>query len=318
MYEGIREKKFMIFDPKNVGFGRHESFALRFGWLTKGFQAFEQNSDVFTGDDSVVVLGVGKNMVNSIRHWLRAAQLIDLDRENKVITELGYALFSKENGWDPYLEDEATIWLIHWLLATNTEQVTTWYWFFNLFHKPEFSSQELTTALIDFAKDNIEANISATSIKNDCSILLRTYVQSKINSKIPAEESLDSPLSLLRLITYSTSSKSYQSRLDRRENLPIGIFGFAISDFFDKHRISEIPIEDLMYSRDGFAAPGLLFRMTESGLLAKLEQLINYIPGIFKIDETAGIHQLYRLHEARPFNYLNKHYNDLKEQDATS
>ena len=29
------------FNPDKVAFGRHETYALRYGWLTKGFQAFQ-------------------------------------------------------------------------------------------------------------------------------------------------------------------------------------------------------------------------------------------------------------------------------------
>lgn len=308
----------MNFEPKKVAFGRHESFALRFGWLTKGFQSFEENSDVFTDDDAVVKLGVGKNMVNSIRHWLRAAQLVKIEPNIKETTRLGNRLFSKENGWDPYLEDEATIWLIHWLLATNPEHATSWYWFFNLFHKPEFTSQEVANALVDFAKENIEANFSATSVKNDSAVLLRSYVPSKGNATTPVEEALDSPLSLLRLITYSPATKSFQSRLERRDNLPLGIFGYAISDLYQQRETNEIPIEDLMYSKDGWPAPGLVFRLTENGFLSKLEQLVHYLPGIFKIDETAGIHQLYQLKKIEPFKYLEKHYGSLLQQDEAA
>ncbi|MBV5327075.1 MAG: DUF4007 family protein [Chlorobium sp.] len=308
----------MSFDPKKVAFGRHESFAFRFGWLTKGFQAFEKNNEVFADDDAVVVLGVGKNMVNSIRHWLRATQLIQIEFDQKEITALGKFIFSEQDGCDPYLEDEATLWLLHWLLATNPATATSWYWFYNLFHKPEFTSQEVANALVDFAKDNIEAKFSVTSVRNDCAVLLRTYVQSKGNIKTSIEETLDSPLSLLRLITYSPATKNYQSRLEHRDNLPLGILGFAIADLFQKRGISEIPIEDLMYSRNGHVAPGLLFRLTENGLLTKLEQLIHYIPSVFKLDDTAGVHQLYRLHEFEPLKYLKKHYNVPKQQDKAA
>ncbi|BCO09231.1 hypothetical protein GF1_16070 [Desulfolithobacter dissulfuricans] len=308
----------MQFKPNQVAFGRHESFALRFGWLTKGFQEFEHNKGIFSADDAVVRLGVGKNMVNSIRHWLRAAQLIVIGPDKKETTPLGEFLFSEKAGKDPYLEDEATIWLLHWLLATNPEHATSWYWFFNLFHKPEFTSQEVANALVDFAKENIKAKFSVLSVKNDCAVLLRTYVQSKSNMKTPVEEALDSPLSLLRLITYSPATKSYQSRLERRDSLPLGVLGFAIADLFQKRSISEIPIEDLMYGGNGNIAPGILFRLTENALLAKVEQLINYLPGIFKLDETAGIHQLYRLQEVEPIRYLEKHYNALQQHDKAA
>ncbi len=119
----------MKFVANKIAFGRHEFFALRFGWLTKGFQAFDDSKSVFTDDDAVVVLGVGKNMVNSIRHWLRAAKLVRIEPDQKKVEPLGSFLFSKQNGHDPYLEDEDTIWLLHWLLATNPTQATSWYWY---------------------------------------------------------------------------------------------------------------------------------------------------------------------------------------------
>lgn len=307
----------MDFKPEKIAFGRHESFALRYGWLTKGFQAFERNRDIFNSPDSIVTLGVGKNMVNSIRHWLRAARLVKIASDKKEITSLGRAIFSKD-GWDPYLEDEATIWLIHWLLATNPQHATAWYWFFNRFHKPEFTSKEVTSALIGFIAEQITAKTSVTTVKKDAAVLLRMYVQKKNNQKITLEEALDSPLSLLNLITYSPSTKTYQSKLSRRDGLPLGVLGFAITELLNENRQTEIPIEDLMYSKNGKIAPGLIFRLSETALLTKLEQLIHYIPGIYEIRETAGIHQMYMLQNIDAQDYLAKHYEIQQKQDEAA
>ena len=67
-------------------------------------------------------------------------------------------------------------------------------------------------------------------------------------------------------------------------------------------------IEELMYSKSGDIAPGIVFRLTENDLISKLEKLVHYIPGKFEIRETAGIHQLYRLEDIQPIDFLNKHY----------
>lgn len=307
----------MRFESNIVAFGRHESFALRYGWLTKGFQAFEKDHNVFSSPDAIVTLGVGKNMVNSIRHWLRAARLVDITPDKKETTPLGAAIYS-EDGWDPYLEDEATIWLIHWLLATNSQHATAWYWFFNRFHKPEFTSKEVASSLIGFVTEQITAKTSVTTIKHDAAVLLRMYVQKKNNQKITLEEALDSPLSLLNLITYAPSTKTYQSKLTRRDGLPLGILGFAITELFNKNRQTEIPIEDLIYSKNGKVAPGLVFRLSETSLLTKLEQLIHYIPGIYEIRETAGIHQMYMLKNIAAQEYLAKHYETQQKQDEAA
>jgi len=143
------ESSLKFFNKKNASFGRHETFALRYSWLTKGFQAFHGDKAVFSSDKSTIELGVGKNMVNAIKYWLRATIMLKDSSEGLEATPIGKAIFS-EGGWDPYLEDEATLWLIHWLLVSNCELASAWYWFFNCFHKSEFTSEEASEALADF------------------------------------------------------------------------------------------------------------------------------------------------------------------------
>ena len=38
------------FNNRRVPFGRHETFALRYSWLAKGFQAFKRKSTIFSSD----------------------------------------------------------------------------------------------------------------------------------------------------------------------------------------------------------------------------------------------------------------------------
>ncbi len=295
----------MKFDGSKAAFGRHETFALRYSWIPKGFH----HIDAFESEDAVVKLGVGKNMVNSIRYWLRASQLITEVKPDNAKT-IGTLIFDVRNGYDRYLEDEGTIWLVHWLLATNPSLATSWFWFFNKFHKPEFTTQELQTALNDFVKDQVNANkrpVSST-LKSDAQLIPRMYAQSKGNTKIPLEESLDSPLSLLGLITKTAGSKVFQSKPQARPGLPIGVFSFAIAQLMEMRKLKSIPVDELMYCRNDYAAPGSIFRLTETDLITKLEKMISYIPGAFAIRETAGIHQLYQTSTIDPFDYLHKHY----------
>lgn len=307
----------MKFNGANVSFGRHETFSLRYSWLSKGFQAFTKNPSIFESDDATVELGVGKNMVSAIRFWLRAARMIHPAKPQT--TELGVLLLDESKGLDPYLEDEATIWLIHWLLATNSELSTSIYWFFNKFHKPEFTSQELTTALSDFIKEHVseKKRAAAATIKNDSQLIHRMYTQSKGNTRMPLEDALDSPLALLRLVNQSAGGRSFQSKPDARANLPVGILGFAISQLFTERKVTTIPIEELMFAREDYPAPGSVFRMTENALITKIEQLVQYIPSIFDVRETAGIHQLYLVNnEINPIDFLQKHYQDVMQGKA--
>jgi len=274
-----------------------------------------KDPSIFSSEEATVVLGVGKNMVNAIRYWLMAAQLIESGKTGFNPTKIGKKVFGAR-GYDPYLEDEATIWLVHWLIASNPELATGWFWFFNKFHKPEFTSQEAASALLEFAKQNIQSKFSASTVKQDSAIVLRMYARSKGNTRTPIEEALDSPLSLLGLITQAPGGRTYYSRALEREALPVGIFGFAVAQLFEEMSITELPIEELMYAKGSYPAPGAVFRLTENALITKLEKLIHQRPGIFEIRETAGIHQLYLLEKIDPMEFLKFHYQDQLQESA--
>lgn len=51
-------------------FGGHETFAVREGWLYKGLSLLHERPDAFSDPFVADLLGVGRNMAKSIRHWL--------------------------------------------------------------------------------------------------------------------------------------------------------------------------------------------------------------------------------------------------------
>jgi len=283
----------MKFDASKTAFGRHETFALRYSWLTKGYQKniASKNKDIFISDNATVELGVGKNMVSSIRYWLRASQMMEADSNQ--ITRLGELVFNKKTGFDPFLEDEATLWLVHWLIATNSELATSWFWFFNKFHKPEFTQTELTTALNDWVKENVQSKVASGTLKNDALLVPKMYAYAKDNLRISLEDKLDIPLAQLKLINQSPDGKVYQCKPSVRPSLPVEIVGYAVLQIMHEKNSTSMPIEDLMYSKDNYSAVGSVFRLTENELIAKLEILTSKYKELFDIRESAGIHQLY-------------------------
>ncbi len=298
----------MLLNPKKVAFGRHETFILRYSWLTKGYQAIQNNPLIFSDDNATVELGVGKNMVSSIKYWLQAVKLIKVRKEGGYeSTKLGEKIFG-DNGYDPYLEDEGTIWLIHWLLSSNPDLATGWFWFFNNFHKQEFSSEEVASSLVDFATQNITTKVSKTTLRNDAKTVLRMYGRSKNNSKGVVEEALDSPLSSLGLISQSLVGKTFKSQQGERKDLPINIFGYAVLEYMQTLKLNQAPIEELMYSRVWVASPGAVFRLSENSLITKLEELSQAFPENFELRETAGIHQFYILEDITLEAMLDKYY----------
>ena len=295
-------------DESLVSFGRHESFALRFGWITKGFKAWCQNPEIFGNDDATVTLGVGKNMVHAIRYWLIASQVVEVKKHSLVPTQLGRRIFDLEEGHDPYLEDDATIWLLHWLIASNARDATAFFWFFNHFHKPEFTHKELFDALCDFVNENTSAKSSEKTLNSEITLLLRMYEPTIDFKSVPVEEGLDSPMSLLGLINELGDSKYHESKLENRWNFPIAPFSYAVLEVFENTQLSSLPVEQLMISDGVHAAPGSVFRLNEEGLIAKLEEMITWLPDHFELRKTAGIHQLYKLEHIEPLGILDRYY----------
>ena len=291
-----------------TAFGRHESFPLRFGWIAKGLEALRNDPKVFTRDDATVTLGVGKNMVVSIRYWLQAARIVHRDPNRNVLTPSSIADIVFGDGGDPYLEDEGTIWLLHWLFATNPSQATAIYWFFNHYHKPTFTNAEFATGLTDFAQRELSARTAKTTLKNDAQLVIRMYSRATTtNARVTLEDALDSPLSMLGLLQRVDVRRVRAVPMDRPD-LPLHVFAFAITEVFEQAGVSQLAIADLMYSDTRRCAPGAVFRLTENGLVAKLEALCSAYPDALRLDRTAGVFQLYKIARLDSSDILKARY----------
>lgn len=103
-------------------FSGHESFPCKSLWLKKGYDFVVQEKN-FSNPDAVIDLGVGKNMVASIHYWLRVFKICKGNQP----TWFGRYLFDETNGKDKYIEDLATLWLLHFSLVLKTMPIRlTW------------------------------------------------------------------------------------------------------------------------------------------------------------------------------------------------
>ena len=292
----------------NVSFGRHESFPLRFGWITKGLEALADDPNVFASEDATVTLGVGKNMVAAMRYWLLATRVAKRTTRNGLArTAIGEILFPDGDGGDRYLEDDGTIWLLHWLLATNPNEATAIYWFYNHFHKPEFTSEEASSALREFVRQRITGKAAITTLNRDANLLLRMYAQSSGGTRLLLEDALDSPLAALLLLE-RLDRQTWHATPKDREEIPLTAFAYAVADVFAHRGLDQLPVEQLMYSDQKRCAPGAVFRLTENGLTDKLEALCDAYPRSLRLNRTAGLYQLYKLGPFDQMTILEEHY----------
>ena len=162
---------------------------------------------IFTRDDAPVLIGVGKNMVRAIRFWGLAAKLIVEDPKSPnrrapglVPTRIGHALFG-DTGWDRYMEDPGTLWLLHWLLLAPRSRLPVWWIAFNELHAVEFDTATLETAIATGLENALEwTSPSLSSIKKDIGALFRTYAPAERSRRRNLDDLLDCPLRELYII----------------------------------------------------------------------------------------------------------------------
>ena len=141
-------------------FSGHESFPCKSLWLKKGYDFIKEKKD-FNSSESVVDLGVGKNMVSAIRYWYKA---FGLDNGAKTHWIADY-LFDAETGKDPYMEDLGTLWLLHFLLV-YTGEASLYKMFFIDFQKErrQFDREQVVgfvkRKLAEAGKENLYSAVS--------------------------------------------------------------------------------------------------------------------------------------------------------------
>lgn len=300
----------MAANSSQVTFSGHETFPFRYPWLKKGFDAVREDGDIFLRQDAITTLGVGKNMVRSIRHWCLTAGIIELndgEEEGSLRpTALGNHLFA-DNGLDPYLEDPATLWLLHWQIASHRFRATTWFWAFSYFHEPEFSRNQIIGSLIKWTGTLPGKKVAASSLRRDLEVFLRTYVPSRQSRGEIAEDSIDCPLVELGLVNASATGNTYYFRRGSQESLGNGILMYATLAFWDAfaQNSQTLSIADLARQP---GSPGCLFKIDESSLVERYESIESETDGAITYNETAGLKQLYRRKKTDPLDALESAY----------
>ncbi len=292
-----------------LSFSGHETFPFRHGWLKKGVDAVSSDPTFFARERALIDLGVGKNMVSSIRHWCLAVGLIEESCEHRgqfVVTELGRLIFSN-GGFDPYLEDPGTLWLIHWMLASNFKGATTWFWMFCNWNGVEFTRDRIAYEIQSWLEKQGYKPISDNSLKRDIDCFARTYVHSRNSKSSVIEDTLDCPLVDLRLIGELADGKTFQFQRGPQVSLPDEIFAFAVAEFWNKggNQARSIAFERVAYDA---GSPGRVFKLDEDSLAARLETIGEVTRGAFTYDETAGLKQVYRHKEIGSSALLQGYY----------
>jgi hypothetical protein len=294
--------KYMIFNTLEINkfvFSGHDSFQCRQLWLKKGYD-FVIGGHNFNDEDAVVRLGVGKNMVSSIRFWLKAFNIID-NKDNP--TEFGKMLFDDKSGYDPYLEDDASLWLLHYQLVKN-EYSSIYSIIFNEFRKEKlfFNKETYLNYMKRFKEGNKDISFNENTLVKDFDVFVNLY---KNNTEFKnVEDSFSGILSEIELLKSTNSGKELQYIVENKErdNLPEVIVLYAILD--NNSYGNSISLNSLEYDIN---SPGSIFALNRAGLLNKISEIVNTNKDITFTDQ-AGIKELQFKNKPDTLKILDQYY----------
>jgi len=278
-------------------FSGHETFPPRYGWFKKVYDRVVQsenepnNRSICWADDAIAEFGVGKNMLASMRHWAKAAHIIEepYGTNSVCTTELGRMLFGV-NGLDPYMENPASLWLIHWQLAAYPEK-TTWFWAFSYFPAVTFDRDNLIKKLSRLAAKRNWSRVAEKTIQNDVACFIRTYVARQPKGKAGHDDSLESPLTELGIIKAIGKKDGFRFVRGQKNTLGDGVFAYALVDFWLRchPNSATLSFEAIAHEPGG---PGRVFLLDENDVADRLVVLDNTTEGRLHWSEAAGLKQV--------------------------
>lgn len=289
-------------EAQTYRFGGHQSFALRTAWLPKAAQAIQDGEDVFTDPlRGVVRLGLGKNMVEALRAWVEAYGVAKRENRSWRLTPIGQAVFGPA-GYDRFLEDDQTLWLLHWNISTLAENpFFAWELLINRWSERFFTASEALAAFHAEA-ERTGRPLSNVSARQHFDVWLHTYLPARSGR---GEEGIDSPLTSLGLVVRAGDRETAQGRrepvfgfdLEAKPAISNALFAFCLHDWWMRAYAFEetVPLSALTF---GHGAPGRVFRMPEGEVLARITRLASARGATVELIESANQYMVRRLKSA--------------------
>ena len=266
----------MVIDK--VRMKRHESFSIREGWLTKGLIEVNKDNKVFSSTDSTDILGIGSNMVKSLKYWMYATTLIQNNGKEIEVSELGRLI----NKYDQYFEDIFTWWLIHINLITNLNDSYIYNCFFNKCCSKNFSKQDVFN-IISKNLDNLKLEYNEKILLDEVNMIIKTYVVGDSNDN--PENNFTCPLSELELIK-KVSKDNYERIKPIYRNLDYLVVYYLLLKIVGEK--DYINIDDLLKVENG---PSKILNLDKNLINEYLDDMKK--EELITINKTAGLNIVY-------------------------
>lgn len=275
-------------------FSGHGTFKCKTHWLKRGYD-FTCNKGNFNAEDAVVHLGVGKNMVLSIKYWMKAFGFIDANNTN---TEIARYLLDSDYGKDPFFEDMFTLWLLHFTLI-NEDHATIYRKTFIDFHRQRNEIEKLK--LQNFIKSNSFDGAYAKlynedTVKKDVDVLLHNYCGVG-KDNIEEQNTLLLPLNLIRV---GSDKDTWVFNYINQNIIPAQMFLYAILKTKDA--------ETRSVSFELLQELSLVFCINNNELIEIIDRVCSLYPTEIIFSDNSGIKELQFRREFDEIEVLNSYY----------
>ena len=290
-------------------FRAHDTFFIRKGWLSKGMRCVSNKPDVFVdkNENPMDVLGIGANMVKALRYWLQVVGLTEEPSKGKRdqhFTALGRMIYEH----DTYIEELGTLYLLQYELASQREEATAWYFFFNEFSMSEFSKEDFVAALEKYIKmEESDSSVASRSLSDDFTCIINTYLpRYKSNpTKVSPENNIDCPFGELGLVDIlNKRKKTYKKSIPASETLNPWVALAVIVDNADGR--TEISLNELLNAPCNIGRVFNLDSVTMLDVLYRIEKL-----GLIKINRTAGLDVINLLEDLSFLDCVQNFYDSI-------
>jgi len=273
-------------------FSGHESFTCKTLWLKKGFDFIAQANN-FNAPEAVIHLGVGKNMVASIRYWMKSFCMTKADQP----TEIASYLLDTETGKDPYIEDLGTLWLLHFLLVSSGEATLYNLLFTQLQReRKQFDKQNIVNLVKRMmTEDGKQTQFNENTVKKDIGVLLQNYVLPQRGKSLDDYSALLIDLDLI----HTSDQKTYLFNTEGKRQIPHLIFLYAIC---------RLKGADMTVGYDMLQDIGLMFCMNDMEVIEMCKMIEAHYPDRVRYTDTAGIKQLQFMNEISGKEALDEYY----------
>lgn len=279
-----------------MAIGFSQNFNLECNLLASLLRAYAEN-EALPRAAIRSLLGVGDNKAEAMITWLGKLQL--RDNTSRRITDIGSILGTH----DPYFEEDTTLWLLHYKLATN-EEAEVWYWLTNRFlpNRSKFGFGDAVDFLVSLGIGKGDEQ----HLRSDVSIFFRSFVS-------------ETGLAKTKLIKVEGKANRNIARNIFYRNPPSGLSPYLVAyAIFDQRvrkspNVATVTIDELL-TQDG--SVGKVFCLTRR----RLEEILrlissNQVGHLVDLSTAAGLDQVGLRFRGNPVEILKMNYESRSKRN---